>query len=544
MMPLRMAPPDPHHPNHPADAARDAFDTWRTTHPQQRAAVLDAIADAVSRDRDLIISTCADETALTPAELNPEFDRTTGTLRMFAALIREGSWVRAAIDTLSARQSAPSASGGTGLPTGVGGGAAAFPLIGPDHDLRRMLLPLGPVAVFGASNFPLAYGVLGGDTASALAAGCPVLIKEHPAHPRTGRLIASLAQRAITDSRGPERLLSYIHHDNPADLSIAEQLVKHPAIRAVGFTGSTRAGFAIINLSHQRAGTHGFPDIIPVFAEMGSCNALIVLRDAARGRLPEVVEQVALSLLARHGQQCTAPGVVLVAGHDNAHRFYDALAARLADSPARRLLAPNIAQSFYRGVENALTTGNIEAHTRLPTPDERAAHTSPPILLYTQAVKMEDEPVLWQEIFGPALIVAGCDNLAHGYFHIPEALTVTIIGDDDATIDDESALLDDAHIGPRAEILDWVQSRAGRIIFNGVPTGVRVAHSMIHSGPFPACNRPDTTAVGPLAIERWCRPVCFQNAPQHLLPEELRDDNPRNILRRLNGVPTRDATKP
>jgi NADP-dependent aldehyde dehydrogenase len=527
MILLRM--PHHHHLNPAADSARDAFDTWRDTPPHARAAVLDAIADALAHHRDLIISTCADETALTPAELNPEFDRTTGTLRMFAALTREGSWVRAAIDT---RHADPRSS------------SDSPPLIGPDHDLRRILLPLGPVAVFGASNFPLAYGVLGGDTASALAAGCTVLIKEHPAHPRTGRLIAALAQRAITDSRGPEHLLSYIHHDNPADLSIAEQLVKHHAIRAVGFTGSTRAGFAIINLSHQRQGPHGFPDIIPVFAEMGSCNTLIVLRDAARNRLSEVVEQVALSLLARHGQQCTAPGVVLVAGHDNAHRFYDALAARLADSPARRLLAPNIAQSFYLGLERALATGEIETHTRLPTPDERAEHRSPPVLLYTQAVKMEDEPVLWQEIFGPALIVAGCDNLAHGYFHIPDALTVTIIGGDDATIDDQHALLDEAHIGSRAEILDWVQSRAGRIIFSGVPTGVRVAHSMVHSGPFPACNRPDTTAVGPLAIERWCRPVCFQNAPQHLLPEELRDANPRNILRTINGHPTRDAIKP
>lgn len=483
-----------------------------------RTAMLRGVATALEERRAEILATCAEETALTEAELTPEFERMTGTLRMFADLVDEGSWVRSAIDRPAT------------------GGAKS---IGPNHDVRRMLVPLGPVAVFGASNFPLAYGVCGGDTASAWAAGCPVVVKEHPAHPQTGRLIARLAHGAITACGAKGAMLAYLYNEDAADHSVATALVGHQGIRAVGFTGSASGGFAIANLAAQRSDWYGRLDFIPVFAEMGSCNVLIVLRDASQARMDEVVEQVAQSLLARHGQQCTAPGVVLVAGYDHAEAFYEALKSRLAESPVRRMLSPNVAKTFYGALDRAMQTGIIEDHTRLPTDEERSASSTPPVLLYTQAVKMERTPVIWEEIFGPALVVAGCGSLANGYFFIPPALTVTIIGDDEAAQTDDDTVFDDAFIGSRSTITARIECEAGRVIFNGVPTGVRVCNAMVHGGPPIASNRPDTTAVGPMAIERWCRPVCWQNAPASVLPPELQDENPLGIWRMVNGEWTR-----
>ena len=502
---------------HDREAGRSAADAGGATSSQVRArrsAMLRGVAAALERARDLVIATCAEETALTEAELSPEFERMTGTLRMFADVVDEGSWVRAAIDRPAT------------------GDAKS---IGPNHDVRRMLMPLGPVAVFGASNFPLAYGVCGGDTASAWAAGCPVVVKEHPAHPRTGRLLARLAHGAIVASGADGAMLAYVLNEDATDHSVAAALVGHWGIRAVGFTGSAQGGFAIMNLAAQRGAAQGQLDFIPVFAEMGSCNVIVVLRDASRNRMGEVVEQIAQSLLARHGQQCTAPGVVLVAGYDLAEAFFEALKSRLAGAPVRRMLSPNVAKTYYGALERAMETGIIEDHTRLPTDEEKSASSSPPVVLYTQAVKMEDEPAIWEEIFGPAVVVAGCGSLASGYLWIPPALTVTIVGEDDSDPLDQDNILDDACIASRATIAEWVEQEAGRIIFNGVPTGVRVCHAMVHGGPPLASNRPDTTAVGPMAIERWCRPVCWQNAPQHLLPPELRDENPLGIWRMVNG---------
>lgn len=496
--------------------------------------MLDALAAALDTRRAEIIALAADETALYPAELEPEFDRMTGTLRLFAGVVREGSWVRAAIDHPAV---APAKS------------------IGPNHDVRSMLVPLGPVAVFGASNFPLAYGVCGGDTASALAAGCPVVVKEHPAHPRLGRVLALLAREATSGQ------MQYILNPDPADYGVANALVQNGHVRAVGFTGSARGGVAVQNLALKRRYRSGIPDIIPVFAELGSCNVILVLRDAARNLRAEVVEMIAGSLLLRHGQQCTAPTVVMVAGYESAHAVFEELSLRFDAAPVRRLLSRAVADGFYAGVQAALGTGIVEKHTRLPTDDERAAMLSPPVLMLAPVVAMEDEPVMWQEIFGPALIIAPCHDLAKGYFHTPNSLAVSVIGDDDVSLDeiDEAsrpateeefeqfvqtnaaqAMVDTDYLGSRREIAAYLQGRTGRLVFDGPPTGVRVAHGMVHGGPWPATNRPDTTAVGPRAIERWCRPVCWQNCPQELLPPELQDHNPRGIWRMVDGEWTRE----
>lgn len=257
--------------------AGEAFVAWRQA-PARRAETLDAVAAALDARRGDVVSTAAEETALTPDELAPEFDRMTGTLRMFAALI-----------------------GGSGLPPDRKSPFRAAisrkgdHTLGPNHDVRSMLVPLGPVAVFGSSNFPLAYGVCGGDTASALAAGCPVVVKEHPAHPRTGRLIRGIARAAATTAGAHESLLGYIENTDPRDFSAAEQLVQHPAIRAVGFTGSIPGGLAIENLARER----GTP--IPVFAEMGSNNVVVITPAAAAARAEEIADELAASILQRFG---------------------------------------------------------------------------------------------------------------------------------------------------------------------------------------------------------------------------------------------------
>lgn len=486
-----------------------------------RAQLLVAIGDALDASRAEIIQTTADETSLHPAELEPEFDRMSGTLRMFAALVREGSWVRAAID----------------MPVPVGEKP-----IGPNHDIRKMLVPLGPVAVFGASNFPLAYGVCGGDTASALAAGCPVIVKEHPAHPKTGRLIHRLASKAAADSGSPAAL-GYLINEDHGDLRPAERLVCHPMIRGVGFTGSLRGGLAIHNLATTRSLGGGFPDPIPVFAEMGSCNVIVVLRHAFDRNREQIADAVATSLLTRVGQQCTAPSVLLVAGYERADWMYVALEERIARAPLRRMLSPSVAANYYRRLDHILSDSGIEAHTPLPNPAQRVQSLGVPTLFKSQAVKMEDSPSLWEETFGPGLIVAGCGSMAHGYFFTPAALAVTLYAEPEDLVDDDCCLLDEAFIGSASSVAEELRQRAGRITFNSVPTGVRVCTSMVHGGPFPATNRPDTTAVGPLAIERWCRPVCFQNCPDALLPPELQDANPLGIWRTVNGQPTRDPIR-
>lgn len=472
--------------------------------PASRAALLDAIAAALDRQRDAIIAVTSEETALTPDELAPEFARMTGTLRMFADLVREGSWVRAAID--------PASPGGEGV-------------IGPNHDVRRMLMPLdGVVAVFGASNFPLAYGVCGGDTASALAAGCAVVVKEHPAHPRTGRLIARTAQQAIADAGASPGLLGYVEHTDPRDHSVAGAILRHPALAAVGFTGSVGGGRAIDRLARER------DHPVPVFAEMGSVNAVVVSAAAAERRAEETANLLADSILARVGQQCTRPGLILAP--DDADAFVHALAARIAAAPVRDMLAPWIHESYLRRLEEVSQTPGVQRLT--PQRDAPGPRAAPPALFKVNQRSFIEHPALREEIFGPAAIVVGvARDMNLSDIPLPRALVCSVL--DDSTDERGGAGVTWSRLA-----LQHLSGLAGRVAFNTPPTGVRVAHGMSHGGPWPATNRPDTTAVGPYAIERWCRPVCFQNCPDSLLPPELQDANPRGILRLIRGIPTRD----
>lgn len=443
-----------------------------------RARMLTLLAETLEAARARILATASEETALTIDELTPEFTRMTATLRLFADRTQDPATFRVQVD------------------------GAGTPAIGPAHSLQSRLVPLGLVAVFGASNFPLAYGVCGGDAASALAAGCPVVVKEHLAHPKTGQLLAVLA----SDAGAP---LLYLRDSEP-DNAAASALIQHPLTRAIGFTGSTAGGLAIDELARKRVHALGYPDSIPVFAEMGSCNVIVIRANAFANRFDQITRDLANSLLARHGQQCTAPGVIVCEEVDetstNTTKFYDAFAKLIAAARPRRLLSPRVASGFFASLDEVVALPGM-THTSLATTAQRDAHVTPAVALRAPWSTMCHAPA-WQEMFGPAVIVTG-DTLGRVLVNprlFPPSLTATLIADDGDRDD----------LWP--ELVARASHAAGRVVFNGVPTGVRVADAMNHTGPHPACNAPHSTAVGPRAIERWCRPVTFQNAPAGMVP--------------------------
>lgn len=421
----------------------------------------------------MIIATASSETALTDTELAPEFSRMTRTLEMFASLVEEGSWVRAA-------HSPPEPN--------------ASDAIGPNHDVRSMLIPLrGAVIVFGASNFPLAYGVCGGDTASALAAGCPVVVKEHPAHRNTGRLIANIARDSIKSTGIDPDILCYAEDNGEDTAALARLLVDHTSAAAVGFTGSTKVGTSLIKIANSRA----VP--IPVFAEMGSVNPNVIFSGALATRAKEIAKSLSDSIAARHGQQCTCPGIVLVPSNDRT--FAELLESELAKNPSRRMLSPGIQDGYEKAV------AKVAAALGEPVPARTAPDETPPIILKAPTKASLVLPdVLETEMFGPAAIVLSgtLDESRAAIEKLPGSLTLSL-------------WFDDSDLPNVQRLLPEIVHRAGRIIFNGVPTGVRVCEAMVHGGPWPATNRPESTAVGPRAIERWCRWVCWQNAPSSLL---------------------------
>ncbi|MFO0861428.1 MAG: aldehyde dehydrogenase family protein [Phycisphaerales bacterium] len=439
-----------------------------------RRTILQNLAFAMSNASDLIIATASAEIALSQDELVPEFSRMTRTLEMFADLLRDDNWTR------------PAASPAAPDPSDA---------IGPNHDIRSFLIPLrGAVIVFGASNFPLAYGVCGGDTASALAAGCPVVVKEHPAHRNTGRLLAQIARDAVNSAGFDPDLLCYVEDDGKDTASLARSLVEHPDAAAVGFTGSTKIGTTLINIANARA----IP--IPVFAEMGSVNPNIIFPGALASRAKDIARQLAASILARHGQQCTCPGLVFVPS--NEHHFADVFEEELTKGAPRRMLSPGVREGFERSVAKVAGAlgEDVSDHT---APSERK---SPLLLRAPSKAAVELPEVLETEMFGPAAVVlsGSMADAESAIARLPGSLTLSLWFD-------ESEVTNVRHLLP--DILH----RAGRIIFNGVPTGVRVCEAMVHGGPWPATNRPESTAVGPRAIERWCRPVCFQNAPEAIV---------------------------
>ena len=456
---------------------------YRSQGPEVLADFLERIGDLIMAAGEKLISTCAGETALSLDRLVGERARTVNQLKMFADLVREGSWVDARIDTA--------------LPD-------RKPI--PKPDLRRMQVPVGPVAVFGASNFPLAFSVAGGDTASALAAGCAVVVKPHPGHPGTSALVGSAISNAAQECRMPEGIFALIEETS---VEIGLELVRHPLIRAVGFTGSTRAGRALFEAANAR------PEPIPVFAEMGSLNPLFVLPGALEKRWESIARGLTGSVSLGIGQFCTKPGLVIAPPSAALDQFASRLGDELSRVPKGRMLNDAISRRFEESL--SMAKDYIRA--------DGGAY-----LLVTDGNKFEEERLLHDEIFGPATLLVQCRNTDEMI-----ELASKLHGQLTATIQAEP---EDEVLSER--LLRVLREKVGRIVWNGYPTGVEVCGSMHHGGPYPATTDSRFTSVGTAAIQRFARPVCYQGFPQELLPAELQNTNIRKIWRMVNGSFTKD----
>lgn len=483
--------------DHALRLAARAFPRLRAVPAEEIASLLELIGKGIEDLGERLIEQADLETALGPQRLTGERTRTVNQLRLFAAMVRDGSYVDARIDTA--------------LPD-------RKPV--PRPDLRRMLMPIGPVAVFGASNFPLAFSVAGGDTASALAARNPVIVKAHPAHPGTSELIADVIADAVKQARLPAGIFSLLHARQP-EISLA--LVEHPDTQAVAFTGSLRAGRAIFNAACSR------PDPIPAYVEMGSINPVFLLPGALRERADAIAQGLTASINLGVGQFCTCPGL-LVALEDGAFGdFRRKLADAFVSSAPATMLHAGILNGYEQSVSRVAAMPDI-AVTKSSQAAESGKTQAAPVLFETTGDRWLREEALAEEIFGPgAILVRGQseEELLHIAEALPGTLTVTVHG----TPED---------LKNYGRLLAVLETKCGRLIFNGYPTGVEVSPAMHHGGPYPATADPKFTSVGTAAILRFLRPICYQNFPEDALPLELQSANPRQIWRTVDGRLTRD----
>ena len=473
--------------------AEQAFDDYRALPLERRAAFLDSIAARILDIGPALIERAGLESGLPHARLEGERMRTVNQLRLFAKVVRDGHFLAATLDS-ALPERAP-----------------------PRPDLRMRKVPLGPVAVFGASNFPLAFSVAGGDTASALAAGCPVVVKAHNAHLGTSELVARAVQQAAIDCDMPEGVFSMLVGEGR---SIGTALVAHPAIKAVGFTGSRQGGLALMRTASAR------PEPIPVYAEMSSVNPFFLLPNALDGKAAGIAQGFVDSLTLGVGQFCTNPGLVVGLEGEAFNAFSVAAAEALQLKTAGTMLTPGIHQAYVEAIERRSAVPGVQLLARGAAGTEGAACAAQPALYGCDAATFLANPALEEEIFGPAAVLVRCRDEAELLAvarHVEGQLTATV----HATATDQALA--------RA-LLPLLERKAGRILFNGFPTGVEVSHAMVHGGPFPATSDSRTTSVGATAIERFLRQVCYQAVPAGLLPEELRDDNPLGLARVVDGV--------
>ncbi len=479
-----------------ASLAAEASADFTSTSAAVRAAFLREVADELEASRPQIAARMPLETALPEGRANGELGRTIGQLRMFAALVEEGSWVDARLEPAQPDRA---------------------PV--PKPDLRYMRISLGPVAVFGASNFPLAFSVAGGDTASAFAAGCPVVAISHYAHPGTGEIVGSAIQRAVKTVGLPEGTFSLLQGTGP-DVGIP--LVEHPAIKAVGFTGSRSGGLAIA----ERAAARKEP--IPVFAEMSSINPIVVRPNALANRSEAMAMGLAGSVSLGVGQFCTNPGLVLLPAGNNAETFIGAFSRAMDESRGGTALHAGIAHAYESATQERAQHASVE--TLASTANNPGANRVNPWIFRTSVASLLADDSLTSEAFGPSTTIvtyADDDELLRVIKSLEGQLTMTVQADDaDHPLD--------------ARIVAALQNRCGRLIMNGFPTGVEVCSAMVHGGPFPSTTDARSTSVGTGAIERFSRPFCFQDLPAAMLPDALKDGNPLGIWRLINGVRTRD----
>ncbi|SED96554.1 NADP-dependent aldehyde dehydrogenase [Rhodococcus jostii] len=476
-----------------AELAWEAFGTYRHTTLEQRAAFLETIAAEIEGLGAVLIDRVTAETGIPAARVQGELARTTGQLRMFAAVVREGSWTQARLDSPDPDRA---------------------PI--PKPDLRQRAVPLGPVAVFSASNFPLAFSVAGGDTASALAAGAPVIVKAHSAHPGTSELVGRAIRSAVRAHDLPEGTFSLLFG---AGQTVGIALVTDPRIRAVGFTGSQQGGVALTAAAAAR------PVPIPVYAEMSSINPVFVLPGALDDRAGTLGSEFIASMTTGVGQLCTSPGVVFLVDAPGADDFVRSAADAVTAAAPAPMLYSGIASSFADGVARLEANENIATAARADV-DASIACGAVPQLFVTTADQFLDDQHLQEEVFGPASVIVRVEDVGQ----LP-ALIDRLEGQLTATVHAAESDYQDA-----GTLVDRLELIAGRVLFNGWPTGVEVGHAIVHGGPFPATSAPSTTSVGSRAIERFLRPVAYQNAPEELLAPELRAHNPLGIWRRVDGA--------
>jgi len=484
------------HIDRAVNAAEQAFDQYRRCSVEERAGLLERIAAEIEKTGAALLDAAHAETALPAERLAAERARTTGQWRMFANLIREGSWVDARIDRAIPDRKPQ-----------------------PKPDIRRMLIPIGPVAVFAASNFPLAFSVAGGDTASALAAGCPVIVKAHPAHPATSELAARAIIEAITAAGMPPGIFSLIQSTRN---EIAVALVQHPATKAVAFTGSLRAGRALFDAAASR------PNPIPVYAEMGSVNPVFVLPGALSEGAEAIAEGLKNSVTLGVGQFCTNPGLTIGISDNRFERFVQRMEDLICNAQPGTMLSPRIFESYEAGV-NRLS--RIDGTRMVRSSISGSLREARPSLIETDAQTFIRHLELGEEVFGPSTVVVRCssrEDMEAVARQLEGQLTATIHG----TRED---------LAEYASLISILENKAGRLIFNGFPTGVEVCASMQHGGPYPATTDSRTTSVGSAAILRFARPIAYQNFPQSALPLELQDRNPRKIRRLVDGETSREA---
>lgn len=477
------------------DSAEAAFAAYRNTAPIKRAEFLERIADEIAAIGDPLILTASEETNLPAPRLMGERARTIMQLRAFATMLREGSWVDAAIDTA--------------IPDRT-------PM--PKPDIRKMVVPLGPVVVFGASNFPFAYSTAGGDTASALAAGCPVIVKAHSAHIRTSNLVFDAIKKAIAACSMPEFTVQHVE----GGFEEGKALVQHPHTSAVGFTGSYSGGMALLEYGRERKHP------IPIFSEMGSVNPVVFLPGKLKSEAEAVAKSYAGSITLSMGQFCTNPGLMIAVEDASLDSFLSTLEAEIRNVKPAKMLHDGILTAYNRRKQLAADQPGVElAEIEVETAEDEAK----PTIATVSGNDFLANPLLHEEVFGPYSLLVKCssmEQLLEVWKSVEGQLTTSIMATDN-------------DLAANPEVIDIAREVAGRLVFNGVPTGVEVCASMVHGGPSPATTDSRFTAVGIQSVRRWVRPVSFQGCPDQFLPDALKNANPLGLLRFVNEVWTRDA---
>jgi 2,5-dioxopentanoate dehydrogenase len=474
---------------HACQLANDAFDAYRETPPEVRARFLETIAERIEALGNALIERAMAETGLPRARLEGERARTCHQLRLFASVVRAGDAIGVRIDPAMPERK---------------------PL--PRADLRMRRIALGPVAVFGASNFPLAFSVAGGDTASALAAGCPVVVKAHSAHPGTSELVGLAVQQAVAQCALPEGVFSLLF----AQKDVAGALVANPHIQAVGFTGSRAGGLALRRIAQTRQ------QPIPFYGELSAVNPVFLLPHALETRGAALGQPFVASLTLGAGQFCTNPGLLFAIDSPGLDAFVDAAAAALHEATAQIMLTPGIHEAYVQGVDRLAAAHEVQCLARGQAGTTHAAQAA---FFITDAASFTAQPSLHEETFGAAALLVRCKDATEML-----ALANTLEGQLTATLHLESGDADLARA-----LLPVLERKAGRIVANGWPTGVEVCHAMVHGGPWPATTDARATSVGTAAIERFLRPVCYQDLPSELLPAALHDSNPLALRRLIDG---------